>query len=731
MVALTPGHIGGCDLAPAGSPTFVRVDEYVGTAPPDPRGAVVVSADTLGPSAPCHVWTATARLVDHNLTLAVFSDAGTDAVRLVAEQVVASDAGAPSVALPTAPSPSSATPTMAGTAMAMMTSTTTSTTTSMPTLTPVATLTSTVAVAEEVGAATPITASATVSASATATGTAVAAPTSSATATGTTAAATITETIPVSAATWTPVATVLPPVTPATSPAGATGSAACATTANIDVRATATRMFLVRLRRRVATISVCIHTSPLASVDLLVGAITGPSPRVRVAGVLRAGDMIVRRQVQADGRGLATTRLRLPPGLRRATRARLLVVVMPYQDQAGRVADVPIASPTPTIAASTVITLEGSAELASIVQPLADRYEATHPGVRVAVEAGTNLDGLAGACDPRWYAASIGLTTGFDGDNQIVAGGRLVDQPVLAVCPDLVDIPVAVTTIPVVYNLPGEYFTQRAADGLTPLHPLRLTPQALAAIYLGRVTRRDDPAIVALNPGAPLPDQPIITLHEHDQYGPGETVDDYLQADPDWKATVVATPTLGLPATWPDGSTDDGDTGRMSADVEMMPYALGYTTEAGVMGRDLLAAAMRNAAGAFITPSEESARRAVAGALADSLPDDFRKSLVTATDPGAYPLTTFYFMIVRGDLSSVSDSPAERQEIAHFLAWTIDPAGGQQLFGAARASAARSADAAGALGPGPWTSVSGVACAGDGPCAIGPAAARVVAGLKG
>jgi len=234
------------------------------------------------------------------------------------------------------------------------------------------------------------------------------------------------------------------------------------------------------------------------------------------------------------------------------------------------------------------------------------------------------------------------------------------------------NIPIAVGAVPIVYNLPGDYFTARASDGSL-LHPLRLTARVVAGVYLGTIARWDDPAIAALNPGAPLPARAIQAIDDTEPSGGRAVVSGWLaSANVGW----TTDPITGTVARRPDYHAV-ASAGVMSRFIQQLPYSLGFISLDGAARDGLRAAALQNAAAQFVTPSPASLAAAVAGTLRDGLPRDFRRSLVTASDPGAFaPSYVVYAVVHRDQLSA----PRDGQAVEDLLSWMLDDAGGQQVI---------------------------------------------------
>lgn len=188
----------------------------------------------------------------------------------------------------------------------------------------------------------------------------------------------------------------------------------------------------------------------------------------------------------------------------------------------------------------------------------------------------------------------------------------------------LVQVPIATGGVAVAYNLGAPV-------------PLVLDGPVLAAIMAGKVTRWNDPALAALNPGAALPDQPIAAFHRTDGSGSTNAFTRYLaQFSPEW----AAGPGAGTSVAFAGGQGAEGSRGMLDA-IKATPGAIGYVEVAQARRAGLQVAALRNAAGQATLPDPEGLRAALSGidwadpAAAGGLPG--------STAPSAYPMTTTIF----------------------------------------------------------------------------------------
>ena len=212
-------------------------------------------------------------------------------------------------------------------------------------------------------------------------------------------------------------------------------------------------------------------------------------------------------------------------------------------------------------------------------------------------------------------------------------------------------IPTVLGAVAVTYNVPG-------------LDSLALTGDVLADVFLGRITRWNDPRIAALNPKAKLPAQDILVVRRSDGSGTTYIFTDYLAAvSPAW----ASGPGKGKEVQWPVGLGGKGNEG-VAGQVKQTPGALGYVELAYARQNRLAVAAIRNAAGNFVLPSVEGATAAAAGAaskLGDST--DYRVSIVNAPGAQAYPISSFTWLLV---YQRQADAENGRKLVA-FLKWAL------------------------------------------------------------
>ncbi|MBS2028116.1 MAG: phosphate ABC transporter substrate-binding protein PstS [Deltaproteobacteria bacterium] len=211
----------------------------------------------------------------------------------------------------------------------------------------------------------------------------------------------------------------------------------------------------------------------------------------------------------------------------------------------------------------------------------------------------------------------------------------------------IVQLPVTLGAVVVAFNVPG-------------VTALNLSPKTLGGIFLGTITKWNDPAIAAENAGVKLPDMAIAVAHRSDGSGTTAIFTDYLaKVSPEWKAKVGA----GKSVKWPVGLGGKGNEG-VTGLVKQAPGGIGYVELAYANQNKLAMAAIQNQEGAFVKPSIESTSAAGAGV---QMPNDFRVSITNPAGKASYPISGFTWILVYKDQTDATKGPA----IVKFLWWAI------------------------------------------------------------
>jgi phosphate transport system substrate-binding protein len=213
----------------------------------------------------------------------------------------------------------------------------------------------------------------------------------------------------------------------------------------------------------------------------------------------------------------------------------------------------------------------------------------------------------------------------------------------------LMQFPTAIGGVVPVINVAG-----------VPTRQLRLTGQVLGDIYLGKITKWNDPAIVALNKDVKLPDAQIAVVRRADGSGTTFIFTNYLsKVNAEWKAKVGE----GTAVNWPTGAGGKGNEG-VSAFVQRLPNSIGYVEYAYAKQNKMPYALMQNAAGNFVAPDDVSFKAAAVGA-------DWSKTFyqILTNQPGkdAWPITGATFIMMHNK----QDKPQQAAAALRFFDWAF------------------------------------------------------------
>ncbi len=231
--------------------------------------------------------------------------------------------------------------------------------------------------------------------------------------------------------------------------------------------------------------------------------------------------------------------------------------------------------------------------------------------------------------------------------------GPMTEEQIEAAGGNVVHVPTVLGAVVLTYNLPSIGAATLVLDAA-----------AIADIFLGTITRWNDPRLVALNPGVTLPDRDITVVHRSDGSGTTYVFVDYLsKVSPAWSETVGRATAV----SWPLGIGGKGNEG-VTQQVRQLEGAIGYVEFVYAVSNGLPAAQVVNQAGVPVSPSLESVT--AAAATADFPADtDFRVSITNPPGADAYPIASFTWLLVKRD----NPDPAVAATIRDFLSWMITP----------------------------------------------------------
>jgi phosphate transport system substrate-binding protein len=257
--------------------------------------------------------------------------------------------------------------------------------------------------------------------------------------------------------------------------------------------------------------------------------------------------------------------------------------------------------------------------------------------------------------DVRFNYQSIGSGGGI---KQITAGtvdfgatdAPMTDEEMKKATGPILHIPMALGAVVPVYNLDG------VASGM------KLTPDVLAGIYLGKITRWNDPKIAELNKTVTMPNADIVVAHRSDGSGTTDIFTNYLTTvNVEWRSKVGR----GKAVNWPVGIGGKGNEG-VAGVVKQTQGAIGYVELAYARQNKMKVAALRNRDGNFVTPTIDATSAAAAG-MAKSIPPDFRVSLVDAPGKQSWPISGLTWILVYKE----QKDEAKGKSMVRFLKWAI------------------------------------------------------------
>ena len=311
----------------------------------------------------------------------------------------------------------------------------------------------------------------------------------------------------------------------------------------------------------------------------------------------------------------------------------------------------PAGTPTPVAVQTgnptTAVTLhqDGSSLMFPYLQTLVTPLTTAFPNITLAPAAGGSgkgiTDTIAGAVD-------MGASDAY------LSPGQMAQNPNLA------NVPVVVSAQDVFVNLQG-------------VSSLKLSGDVLAKIYMGKITKWNDPAVAALNSGVTLPATAVVPVRRVDSSGDTFLFTSFLSAtNSDWSSG----PSIGTTVTWPAAPgelTANGNPG-MVTECQATPGCVAYigiSAQSSAQAANLTLASLQNKSGQFLTANPTTMAAAV-NAVASQIPTNLAQSLIYTDGAQSYPIVNYEYMIINTTQKDANTSLAIRT----FLAWTIDPTGG-------------------------------------------------------
>jgi phosphate transport system substrate-binding protein len=266
----------------------------------------------------------------------------------------------------------------------------------------------------------------------------------------------------------------------------------------------------------------------------------------------------------------------------------------------------------------------------------------------------------------RWFSDyKDGIATGVEINYQSIGSGGGVkqitektvdfgasDAPMsdaeVAKAPGLQHIPTTLGAVVITYNI----------DGISA--PLKLDGETVAKIYLGDISKWNDPAITSQNAGVALPNADIVVVHRSDGSGTSYVFTDFLsKVSKDWSDG----PGTSKNPQWPEGLGGQGNDG-VTQQVKQNKNSIGYVELIYAHQTDLPIADMKSASGEYVTATGATTSLAAAGLR---LPDDYRVSIVNSPAKGAYPITSFTYILLYKDQQNAGNGKA----LVDFLWWAV------------------------------------------------------------
>jgi phosphate transport system substrate-binding protein len=292
------------------------------------------------------------------------------------------------------------------------------------------------------------------------------------------------------------------------------------------------------------------------------------------------------------------------------------------------------------LAAQTNVTGAGATFPNVIYTKWFDEYHKAHPEIQINYQS---VGSGAGIRQVTEATVDFGASDGPMTDQQITdyktkRGANILHFPTVLGA----DVPV--------YNVPG------VATGL------KFTPEALAGIFLGKITKWNDAAIASANPGVKLPALDIVVVHRSDGSGTTYVWTDYLsKVSSEWQTKVGKATSVN----WPVGLGGKGNEG-VAGLVQQTTGAMGYVELIYAIQTKISYGPVKNSAGDYISASLATVTAAAAGASAN-MPDDFRVSITNAPGKTAYPISSFTWLLIPAKI----EDPAKKRAITDFLKWMM------------------------------------------------------------
>lgn len=264
-------------------------------------------------------------------------------------------------------------------------------------------------------------------------------------------------------------------------------------------------------------------------------------------------------------------------------------------------------------------------------------YAAAHPGIHINYQS---------------VGSGAGIRQVSEGTVDFGASdGPMTDQQIAESKVPVIHIPTVLGAVVPVYNIPGVTGN------------LNLAPDVIADIYLGKITKWNDPRLAKDNPGVKFPSTAILPVYRSDGSGTTYIFTDFLsKVSPDFAKKIGKSTSV----KWPVGIGQKGNEG-VAGMVRQSPSSFGYVELIYALQNKMTYGAVRNASGKFVLATTDGVTAAAAGA-AKTMPADYRVSITNAPGDAAYPISSFTWLLI----PTHSSNAAKTQTLKDFLTWMLD-----------------------------------------------------------
>lgn len=269
-------------------------------------------------------------------------------------------------------------------------------------------------------------------------------------------------------------------------------------------------------------------------------------------------------------------------------------------------------------------------------------FKKTHPNAQINYTATGSSSGIKAITDG---------TVDFGASDAILSDQQLKDYSNAHGGGTLLCFPTVLGAVVLMYNIPG-------------VNNLTLSADSLAGIYLGKIKKWNDPALVKANPGVNLPNKDIVSVHRSDGSGTTFVFTDYLsKVSPEWKMKVGP----GSAAVqWPGAGLASPKSEGVAGSVKQQANSIGYVELTFAEQNKINYASMVNSAGKTVRPTLEAITAAAANSV-KTIPDDFRVSITNAPGADSYPISTFTWLLMPDHIKD----PNKKKALTDFLAWML------------------------------------------------------------